>query len=106
MQRVLTGLVNFSIKKVLTRHPVHPLYRMMNVHPSDYYAWIKQPKSKRQVQDERLLGLIKKFWLESGCIYGYRKIFKDLRENGELSGKNRVNRLMIRAGFNVQVGSN
>ena len=41
-----------------------------------------------------MLGLIKQFWLESGCVYGYRKIHKDLRELGETNGKNRVARLM------------
>jgi putative transposase len=30
--------------------------------------------SARQKEDDRLLGLIKQFWLESGCVYGYRKI--------------------------------
>jgi len=83
---------------------VRPLCRMMNVHPSGFYAWLKQPKSKKQKEDERLMGLIKQFWLESGCIYGYRKIFKDLREIGESCGKNRVARLMNLAGLKAQVG--
>jgi transposase InsO family protein len=30
-------------------------------------------------RDERLTGLIKQFWFESGGIYGYRKIHSDLR---------------------------
>lgn len=80
------------------------LCRMMNVHPSGYYTWLKEPKSKRQIEDERLVGLIKQFWLESGCIYGYRKIFMDLRENGESCGKNRVYRLMKNEGLKAQVG--
>ena len=57
--------------------------RMMRVHRSGYYAWIKQPKSERQKDNERLLGLIKQFWLESGGVYGYRKIHQDLRGAGE-----------------------
>lgn len=80
------------------------LCRMMNVHRSGYYAWIKNPKSERQKDDERLLGLIKQFWLESGCIYGYRKIHLDLREHGETCGQNRVARLMKQAGLKAQVG--
>lgn len=78
--------------------------RMMRVHRSGYYAWIKQPKSARQLEDERLLGLIKQFWLESGCIYGYRKIHLDLRSIGETCGVNRVARLMKQAGIKAQVG--
>jgi putative transposase len=77
---------------------------MMQIHPSGYYAWLKQPKSARQTEDTRLLGLIKQFWLESGCVYGYRKIHKDLRELGETSGKNRVARLMKQEGLKAQVG--
>lgn len=82
------------------------LCRMMRVHRSGYYAWIKQPKSARQKDNERLLGLIKQFWLESGCVYGYRKIHQDLREHGETCGKNRIARLMNQAGLKAQVGYN
>ena len=77
---------------------------MMRVHRSGYYAWSKQPKSARQIDNERLLGLIKQFWFESGCVYGYRKIHQDLRETGETCGKNRVARLMKQAGLKAQVG--
>jgi putative transposase len=77
---------------------------MMRVHRSGYYAWIKQPKSARQKDDERLVGLIKQFWLESGSVYGYRKIHQDLREAGETCGKNRVARLMKQTGLKAQAG--
>ena len=80
------------------------LCRMMRVHRSGFYAWTKQPKSARKKEDERLLGLIKQFWLESGCVYGYRKIHQDLREIGEHCGRNRVARLMKQAGLKAQVG--
>lgn len=83
---------------------IRNLCKMMRVHRSGYYAWLNQPKSPRQVEDERLLGLIKQFWLESGCIYGYRKIYKDLREFGEVCGINRVARLMKKEGLKAQVG--
>lgn len=77
---------------------------MMRVHRSGYYAWSKQPKSPRQKEDERLTGLIKKAWLESGCVYGYRKIHDDLRELGETCGRNRVARLTKQAGIKAQIG--
>jgi putative transposase len=77
---------------------------MMGVHRSGYYAWCRQPKSLRQRQDEQLTGLIKQFWLESGCVYGYRKIYDDLRELGEVCGRNRVARLMKQAGIRAQIG--
>lgn len=77
---------------------------MMRVHPSGYYVWRKQPRSARYRDDERLLGLIKQAWLESGCVYGYRKIHADLRELGEACGRNRVARLMRLEGLKAQVG--
>lgn len=84
--------------------PVRLLCRLLDVHPSGYYAWRNQPRSKRRVADDRLTGLIKQFWLESGAVYGYRKIHQDLREVGEGCGPNRVYRLMRLAGLKAQVG--
>ncbi len=74
------------------------------MHPSGYYAWCKVPRSARHIEDERLTGLIKQFWLESGGVYGYRKIHRDLRDIGERCGKHRVRRLMKQAGLRAQVG--
>ena len=76
----------------------------MAVHPSGYYAWRAQPDSPRAKDDQRLLGLIKKFWLESGGVYGYRKITDDLRDEGETCGKHRVYRLMRAEGLRSQTG--
>ncbi|MBW5932356.1 hypothetical protein CFM96_27630 [Klebsiella michiganensis] len=42
--------------------------------------------------------------MESGCVYGYRKIHLDLRDSGQQCGVNRVWRLMKRAGIKAQVG--
>jgi len=76
----------------------------MQVHPSGYYAWLKEPHSKRYKENKRLLGLIKQAWLESGCVYGYRKVHDDLRDLGEACGVNRVGRLMQQEGIKAQVG--
>ena len=84
--------------------PVRWLCRLLDVHPSGYYAWRRQPHSQRAITDWRLTGLIKQFWLESGTLYGYRKVYKDLREHGEGCGKNRIHRLMRVAGLKAQVG--
>ncbi|MGY5845707.1 IS3 family transposase, partial [Vibrio cincinnatiensis] len=46
----------------------------------------------------------KQCWLESGGVYGYRKLHRDLRDLGEQCGINRVHRLMQRAGLRAQVG--
>jgi putative transposase len=77
---------------------------MMSVHPSGYYAWCETPLSQRALEDERLLGHIKHSWLESGAIYGYRKVTDDLRELGEACSKNRVYRLMKLERLRSQTG--
>ena len=45
----------------------------LDVHHSGYYAWLKKPISKTARENQKLSGLIKQFWLESGGVYGYRK---------------------------------
>ena len=55
-----------------------------------YCAWLQQPQSLRTKEDKRLLGLIKRSWLASGCVYGYRKVHHDLRELGGSCSKSRV----------------
>ena len=87
-----------------SEHSVRRLCRVMAVHPSGYYAWRTQPNSRRAVEDRRLLGSIKQAWLESGGVYGYRKIHDDLQDLGERCGKHRVARLMRREGLRAQTG--
>jgi hypothetical protein len=77
---------------------------MMCVHPSGFYAWCGTPQSPRALEDERLLGHIKHAWLESGSVYGYRKVTDDLRELGESCGKHRVYRLMKQEKLRSQTG--
>jgi transposase len=88
-----------SVAEVASR-----LCDLLDVHPSSYYAWRKQPRSARAKENQRLTGLIKQFWLESGGVYGCRKIDTDLRDVGEHCSENRVYRLMQAAGLRSQVG--
>ena len=83
---------------------VFSMCRVLKVNRSGYYAWLASPLSARAKEDRRLAGLIKHAWLESGGIYGYRKVHDDLRELGEVLGKHRVARLMRLEGLKAQVG--
>ena len=78
--------------------------RVLGVQRSGYYAWQRLPACARAREDERLLGLIKHAWLESGSVYGHRKITKDLRELGETCSRHRVQRLMKQEGLRAMVG--
>lgn len=92
------------IKQHEPQYPVRRMCHVMSVHPSGYYAWRKQPVTPKQQEDRRITGLIKQFWLESGGIYGYRKITDDLHDLGERCGKNRIYRLMCSEGLRSQTG--
>lgn len=78
--------------------------RVLDVHHSGYYDWRRGSTCDRAREDARLLGLIKQSWLESGCVYGYRKVHRDLCELGERVGKHRVARLMRQEGLQSQTG--
>jgi len=84
--------------------PVRRLCSTLDIHHSGYYAWLNQPISKSARKRQQLSGLIKQFWLESGGVYGYRKIHCDLKDVGESCGINRVHRLMKANGLKSQHG--
>ena len=83
---------------------IRRLCSTLDVHHSGYYAWLKKPISKTARENQKLSGLIKQFWLESGGVYGYRKIHYDLKDIGEGCGINRVHRLMKTNGLKSQRG--
>ena len=56
--------------------------RVLRVHRSGYYAWIKDPVSARNKEDLRLLPSIRTAYDESGGIYGSPRIYNELRESG------------------------
>lgn len=83
---------------------VRAMCRMLKVHHSGFYAWLKSGLSKKARDDQRVTALIKQSWLESGCVYGYRKIHADLRHLGESCSPNRVARLATKANIKAQIG--
>ena len=84
--------------------PVRTMCRCLRIHPSGFYAWLKNPLSKRAREDVRQTELIQKAWKESGKVYGYRKLHDDLLDQGETCCPNRVARLATLAGIRAQIG--
>jgi len=68
--------------------------KTLQVHFSGYYAWAKQPESKRDIANKVVLHHIKEAYEHSGRIYGYRTVTKDLVASGIGVNKKRVARLM------------
>lgn len=83
---------------------VRAMCRCLRLHPSGFYAWVKNPLSHRAQEDERQTKLLKEAWEESGNIYGNRKLHDDLCDLGETCCPNRVARLAGLAGIYAQIG--
>ena len=87
-----------------TEFGVRAMCRVLQVHFSGFYAWLKEPLSLRAQDDVRQTALIRQAWSDSGKVYGYRKLADDLRDLGEQVSENRVARLASLAGILAQVG--
>ena len=83
---------------------VRAMCRVLRVHFSGFYAWLKEPLSRRAHEDARQTELIRQAWADSGRVYGYRKLTDDLRDQGEQISENRVARLASLAGIVAQIG--
>lgn len=73
---------------------VRRMCRCLSIHPSGFYAWVKEPLSVRSPKDARQTDLIQPAGADSGKVYGYRKLAEDLRDAGEACSENRVARLV------------
>ncbi|HFS8945446.1 TPA: IS3 family transposase [Enterobacter roggenkampii] len=73
---------------------VMTMCRVLNVARDGFYAWLHNPVSARDKDNQRLLMLIRDSYSLSGGVYGYRRVHGDLNEIGETCGKNRVGRIM------------
>lgn len=68
--------------------------RVLKIHPSGYYRWLRAPQSKRSKENEKLLVQIREVWNDSGKSYGSPKIYRELREDGHRCSLNRIARIM------------
>ena len=68
--------------------------RVLNVSRSGFHAWHARGPCARTLEDERITGRIRSFFVLSDRTYGSPRIWRDLVEAGEAIGENRVARLM------------
>ena len=78
--------------------------RVFKLHPSGFDAWLKEPYSARALEDQRLLKLIKKFYIASGATHGSPWIHRDLLEAGETCSVHRVAKIMRQNTLKAQIG--
>jgi transposase InsO family protein len=92
--------VNAFIEVNRGRFGVEPICRTLGVSASAYYERATGRRSAREIDDERLLALIRKVHTENYEAYGYRRMWKELCRRGELVARCQVQRLM--AGNGIQ----
>jgi putative transposase len=83
---------------------VRAMCRCLRIQPSGFYAWVKNPLSRRTKEDARQTELLRQAWEDSGKVYGYRKLHDDLLDQGETCCPNRVARLASLAGIRAKIG--
>ena len=74
-----------------TVFPVVVMCLTLGVSASGYYEWVGRPSSRRQLEDERLIALLRVQHIEHKSRYGSRRHQKTLASP---VGRNRVRRLM------------
>jgi putative transposase len=81
------------------RFGVEPICGVLEFSDKTYYARKRRPPSRREVDDERLLGEIRRVHEDSGSAYGSRRAWKQLRREGIPAARCSVERLMGRNGI-------
>ena len=73
---------------------VEPICRVLQFAPSTYYAAKSRPLSPRAVSDALLGEHIKRVHEDNYAVYGVRKVWRQLRREGETAGRDQVGRVM------------
>ena len=90
-----SGRVKYAfIKEHRSEFRLSSMCRVLKVHRSGYYAWLKDPQSPRALENAKLSAQIRYYYDQSIGIYGSPRIYHDLKEAGISCSENRVARLM------------
>ena len=81
------------------RFPVAFMCKMLDVSRQGYYAWRCRAPSARELDDEKLTGLITEIHEDNDGRYGIDRIHRELARRGHAVGPQRVRRLARAAGL-------
>lgn len=80
-------------------YPVPMMCELLEVSRSGYHAWRGRGPSPREVENTRLVTQIRAIHVASDNNYGSPRVYKELREQGNVVSLNRVRRLMKKHGI-------
>lgn len=83
--------------------PIERMAGVLNVSRSGYYAWVKRPRSRREIENARLDVEIKAVYEASKRRYGSVKITRELNKRGKKYGRTRVANRMRRMNIRSKV---
>ena len=87
------------MKKYGREYGVERICRELEIGKSGYYAWLKRPKSRRAVENEKLLFDIRVIFEKHKKRYGSPRIFEELEKK---YSENRIARLMRKNGIRAK----
>lgn len=83
--------------------PVAILCEVLEVRPSGYYAWLHRKPAVGTSRTQQMFQAVTVSYLQSNRVYGYRKVYKDLRELSIAGCSETVRRVMKRLGFSARI---
>jgi transposase InsO family protein len=82
--------------------PVRVMCAALSVSPSGYYAWRSRPPSLRKIANRELLGNIQRVHAHHRGRYGAPRIHAELRAEGQIVGRKRIERVMRQHGIRAR----
>lgn len=78
---------------------VRYLCQRLNVSSAGYYKWLSQTDSKRAIDNRKLARRIEKIFNDNHGNYGSPRIYRALRDSGEVVNHKRIERIMRDVGL-------
>jgi len=75
---------------------------VMEVCRSQYYSWLKQPITAREIENKQIMAVLECVFKETRSLYGTRRLKKKLADHGWRVSRRRIGRLLKRLGLSCK----
>ena len=76
--------------------------QVMKVSRSQYDAWLKRPKTAREVENETIMEIIRELFEQARGTYGTRRLKRKLADQGWRVSRRRIGRLLKKMGLSCK----